>query len=299
MTRSWTWDARTRKRTHTYVPARAHILTSTSTPRTHIAYTLIRLIRLDWASEPFGRSVMDESNFHKINVIILFTLQTPSWLWDCVLTSQKESFGCHRKICIIIYRQPVSYCLEQLFPNRVFRLYYIIKLQQRGISVPQPTFSRAWSKKKYICNIYTKSSRHFEEWLWSPKHQGDAGFFVHERFYDNEILDSRSIRMFQMFKSWWNKIYKHDYSSIFSFKKKYGDESTNRQSHLYRVAAAMAVSSASPYSRCPFVADGADDKPFMVDMKEMSGYEKNLYLYSVSFYLFILGSCVSCFFYGK
>ncbi|XP_042226146.1 solute carrier family 12 member 4-like isoform X3 [Homarus americanus] len=26
--------------------------------------------------------------------------------------------------------------------------------------------------------------------------------------------------------------------------------------------------------------DGADDKPFMVDMKEMSGYEKNLYLYS-------------------
>ena len=29
-------------------------------------------------------------------------------------------------------------------------------------------------------------------------------------------------------------------------------------------------------------ADGADDKPFMVDMKEMSGYEKNLYLYSVS-----------------
>ncbi|KAG0710413.1 Solute carrier family 12 member 6 [Chionoecetes opilio] len=27
-------------------------------------------------------------------------------------------------------------------------------------------------------------------------------------------------------------------------------------------------------------ADGADDKPFMVDMKEMSGYEKNLYLYS-------------------
>ncbi|KAG7166830.1 Solute carrier family 12 member 6-like 1 [Homarus americanus] len=25
---------------------------------------------------------------------------------------------------------------------------------------------------------------------------------------------------------------------------------------------------------------GADDKPFMVDMKEMSGYEKNLYLYS-------------------
>lgn len=74
-------------------------------------------------------------------------------------------------------------------------------------------------RKKNICNIYTKSCRHFEEWLWSPKQQGDAGFFVHERFYDNEILDSRSIRMFQMFKSWWNKIYKHDYSSIFSFKK--------------------------------------------------------------------------------
>lgn len=162
---------------------------------------------------------MDESNFHKINVIILFTWQTPSWLWDCVLSSQKESLGCHRKICIIIYRQPVSYCLEQLFSNRAFRLYYIIKLQQRGISVPQPTFSRAWSKKKNICNIYTKSSRHFEEWLWSPKQQGDAGFFVHERFYDNEIIDSRSIRMFQMFKSWWNKIFKHEYSSIFSFKK--------------------------------------------------------------------------------
>ncbi|CAL4060077.1 unnamed protein product, partial [Meganyctiphanes norvegica] len=29
-----------------------------------------------------------------------------------------------------------------------------------------------------------------------------------------------------------------------------------------------------------YTPNGADDKPFMVDMKEMSGYEKNLYLYS-------------------
>lgn len=184
---------------------------------------------------------MDESNFHKINVIILFTWQTPSWLWHCVLSSQKESLGCHRKICIIIYRQPVSYCLEQLFSNRVFRLYYIIKLQQRGISVTQPTISRAWSKKKIYVTYTPRVLDILKNGFDPEKQEGDAGFFVHERFYDNEILDSRGIRMFQMFRSWWNKIYKHDYSSIFSFKKKYGDENTNRQSHLYRVAAAMAV----------------------------------------------------------
>ncbi|XP_071544098.1 solute carrier family 12 member 4 isoform X5 [Panulirus ornatus] len=55
-----------------------------------------------------------------------------------------------------------------------------------------------------------------------------------------------------------------------------GDQET-AASLSFSLANDRAVSPVLPGT---IITDGADDKPFMVDMKEMSGYEKNLYLYS-------------------